>query len=243
MNSFDIIKNQLEPQLKSINITISEKQYSQIYKYYNMLVEWNKIMNLTAITDEIEFANKHIYDSVLIYQRFNLNEVESVIDIGTGAGLPGIPLKIIFPHLAMSLLDSLNKRINFLDEVCEELELDKIELIHGRAEDFGKKEEYREDYDLCVSRAVSQLNILSEYCLPFVKVGGNFIAYKSVDTDQEIENSKNAIQILGGEIEEITEIELIADKVTRRFVNIKKISMTPNKYPRKAGKPQKEPLI
>lgn len=242
MNSYELIRKQLEPQLKSINITISDKQYNQIYKYYDLLVEWNKVMNLTAITDEVSFANKHIFDSVLIYKSFDLNKVESVIDIGTGAGLPGIPLKIVFPHIEIALLDSLNKRIHFLNEVIEVLELDFVETIHGRAEDFGKREEYREVFDLCVSRAVSQLPILSEYCIPFVKVGGHFIAYKSIDTNEEIENSGNAINILGGKITDVNEIELVENEITRRFVTIEKINETPIKYPRKAGKPQKTPL-
>ena len=241
MNSYEIIRKHLEPQLKSIDIMMTDKQYDQVYKYYDLLVEWNKVMNLTAITDEKSFANKHIFDSVLICRDFDFNKIESVIDIGTGAGLPGIPLKIVFPHIEIALLDSLNKRINFLNEVIEVLELDFVETIHGRAEDFGKREEYREVFDLCVSRAVSQLPILSEYCIPFVKVGGHFIAYKSIDTNEEIEVSSSAIEILGGKLNNIIEIEL-ADEVIRRFVTIDKVKETPVKYPRKAGKPQKSPL-
>lgn len=242
MNSYDAIRKHLEPQLKSIDIELSEKQYKQIYKYYDLLLEWNKVMNLTAITDEISFANKHIFDSVLICKFFDFSKIESVMDIGTGAGLPGIPLKIVFPHIQIALLDSLNKRIHFLNEVIEVLELDFVETIHGRAEDFGKREEYREQFDLCVSRAVSQLPILSEYCIPFVKVGGKFIAYKSIDTNEEIENSSSAIEILGGKISDISEIELVENMITRRFVTIDKVEATPIKYPRKAGKPQKNPL-
>lgn len=242
MNSIERIKKELSGQFEKLNMEISEKQYNQIYKYYDLLVEWNKVMNLTAITDEEEFCSKHIMDSILAFKAFDFNTVESVIDIGTGAGLPGIPLKIVFPHLHMTLLDSLNKRINFLEEVAEELDLDHVELIHGRAEDFGQEEEYRETHDLCVSRAVSQLSILSEYCIPFVKVGGTFLAYKSVDTDSEIEDSKAAIELLGGQIKEITEFELIKNEVKRRFVRIEKVTQTPGKYPRKAGKPQKSPL-
>lgn len=242
MNSYEIIRNKLEPQLKSIDIVISDNQYNQIYKYYDLLIEWNKVMNLTAITDETSFASKHIFDSVLLYKSYDLNNIESVIDIGTGAGLPGIPLKIVFPHISIVLLDSLNKRINFLNEVIEVLELDEVETIHGRAEDFGKREEYREQFDLCVSRAVSQLNILSEYCIPFVKINGDFIAYKSIDTNDEIETSSNAIKTLGGEIKDIQEFDLVENKITRRFVIIHKNEETPIKYPRKAGKPQKSPL-
>lgn len=242
MNSYEIIRKQLEPQLDNIGINISDKQYKQIYQYYDLLLEWNKVMNLTTITDEISFANKHIFDSILICKSFDLNKVESVIDIGTGAGLPGIPLKIVFPHIQIALLDSLSKRIYFLNEVIEVLELDYVETIHGRAEDFGKREEYREQFDLCVSRAVSQLPILSEYCIPFVKVGGQFIAYKSIDTNEEIDNSSKAIEILGGNIQDISEIELVENMITRRFVRIDKVEPTPIKYPRKAGKPQKNPL-
>lgn len=242
MSNHNLIRRELEDKLLNINISLSEKQYKQIYKYYDLLVEWNKVMNLTAITDEVEFANKHIYDSVLIQQCFNMEHVTSVIDIGTGAGLPGIPLKIVFPHLKITLLDSLNKRINFLNRVVEELDLDDVETIHGRAEDFGKAEEYRELYDLCVSRAVSQLPVLSEYCIPFVKVEGHFVAYKSVATDEEIANGKKAIQVLGGHIEDVKEIKLLGEEVKRRFVIVKKDNNTPGKYPRKAGKPQKSPL-
>jgi 16S rRNA (guanine527-N7)-methyltransferase len=170
-------------------------------------------------------------------------DVTSVIDIGTGAGLPGIPLKILFPHIHITLLDSLNKRINFLNEVIEDLGLDYVETIHGRAEDFGKMEEYREAYDLCVSRAVSQLNILSEYCVPFVHTEGHFVAYKSHQTDEEIEAAKHAIEILGGEVVSVDDIMLNNEQqVVRRFVKVLKDSTTPSKYPRKAGKPQKSPL-
>ncbi len=171
MANYALIHDQLESQLKDIDIVISEKQYNQIYKYYDLLVEWNRVMNLTAITDEIEFANKHILDSIMIQKAFDMTKVNKVIDIGTGAGLPGIPLKIVFPHISITLLDSLNKRINFLNEVVDRLELKDVETIHGRAEDYGKDAEYRERYDLCVSRAVSQLPILSEYCIPFVSIG------------------------------------------------------------------------
>ncbi len=242
MDSKQIIRHSLEPQLNRIGITLEENQYNQIYKYYDLLMEWNKVMNLTAITDEIEFANKHIYDSVLVQSVFDMNQVNSIIDVGTGAGLPGIPLKIIFPHLRMTLLDSLNKRINFLNQVIQELNLDYMETVHGRAEDFGRDPAYRESFDCCVSRAVSDLSILSEYCIPFVHENGHFIAYKSADTDTEIEKARNPISILGGSIKGIEEVELQGQNVIRRFVLINKLSSTPSKYPRKAGKPQKSPL-
>lgn len=242
MSSHEIIRDHLETSLQRINITLSNDQYNQIYKYYDLLVEWNKVMNLTAITDEIEFANKHIYDSVLIHAVYDMKGVTSIMDVGTGAGLPGIPLKIVFPHLHITLLDSLSKRINFLNEVVDALGLDHVETIHGRAEDFGRSEAYREAYDVCVSRAVSQLPILSEYCLPFVHVEGQFVAYKSSGTDDEIESGRKAVEILGGFIESVEEVELQGESVIRRFIIIDKKNPTPSKYPRKAGKPQKSPL-
>lgn len=242
MANYALIHDQLESQLKDIDIVISEKQYNQIYKYYDLLVEWNRVMNLTAITDEIEFANKHILDSIMIQKAFDMTKVNKVIDIGTGAGLPGIPLKIVFPHISITLLDSLNKRINFLNEVVDRLELKDVETIHGRAEDYGKDAEYRERYDLCVSRAVSQLPILSEYCIPFVSIGGHFTAYKSITTDDEIESSNAAIEMLSGKLTHTIDIELGENDIMRRFVIIEKMDHTPGKYPRKAGKPQKKPL-
>jgi len=225
-----------------LEISVSEKQFIQIYKYYTKLVEWNKVMNLTAITDADDFLKKHIYDSLLITKCFSLSGENKLIDVGTGAGFPGIPLKIFFPDLKVTLLDSLNKRINFLNEVIGELGLTDIRAIHGRAEDFGKMEEYREAYDLCVSRAVSQLNILSEYCIPFVRLNGYFIAYKSTGTDKEIAESSYAIECLGGSLEQIKDYS-IENEMERRFVLINKVATTPEKYPRKAGKPQKSPLI
>lgn len=236
------LKELIKPEMVKLNIELSEKQYSQIYKYYNLLIEWNHVMNLTAITDETEFVTKHFVDSILLVEHYDFNSCDSLIDIGTGAGFPGIPLKIVFPHLKVTLLDSLNKRIHFLNEVIILLELENAETIHGRAEDYGKDDVYREQYDLCVSRAVSQLPVLSEYCMPFVKVQGSFIAYKSIDTDDEIANSYSAIEILGGSEPKIKESTLIENKVVRRFVFIEKKEITPIKYPRKAGIPQKRPL-
>ncbi len=242
MSNYSLIKKHLDIQLNKMDIKLEKYQYNQIYKYFDMLTSWNKVMNLTAITDEAEFAVKHIADSILIHKCYDMRDVTTVIDIGTGAGLPGIPLKIVFPHIHITLLDSLNKRINFLNEVIDELEFEDIETIHGRAEDYGKMEDYREYYDLCVSRAVSKLSILSEYCIPFVRVNGDFVAYKSAATDDEIETSRTAVEILGGKIKAIKEISLKDNDVKRRFVIIRKETLTPPKYPRKAGKPQKKPL-
>ena len=169
----------LEIKLKELNIQINEIQKKQFDTFYSMLVEWNKVMNLTGITEYEEVIEKHFVDSLSIVNIFDLSEINTVIDVGTGAGFPGIPLKIAFSHLKITLLDSLNKRINFLDSVIDELKLDGIYTIHGRAEDFAKKDDYRERYDLCVSRAVANLSTLSEYCLPYIRVGGMFISYKS----------------------------------------------------------------
>ncbi len=180
--------------LKSFGVELNEMQIKQFDKFYEMLVEKNKVMNLTGITEYEEVLEKHFLDSIAIYKEYKIGG--KLIDVGTGAGFPGIPLKIAFPDMEVVLLDSLNKRIKFLDEVIEELGLKKIETIHGRAEDFAVKTEYREHFDYCVSRAVANLSSLSEYCLPFVKVGGDFIPYKSGDIDIEVNNSKNAIKTL-----------------------------------------------
>ena len=208
-----------------------------------MLVETNKVMNLTAITEMEDVVAKHFLDSLaLIKVGENLNREISLIDVGTGAGFPGIPLKIAFPDLQVTLLDSLNKRVKFLNEVIEQLELRKISAIHGRAEDFGSNCDYREKYDYCVSRAVANLSTLSEYCLPFVKVGGRFFAYKSGEVEEEVNFATSAVQKLGGLITDIVKFSLIEAEAERSFVVIEKRSITAKRYPRKAGMPSKEPL-
>lgn len=232
----------LEIKLKELNIQINEIQKKQFDTFYSMLVEWNKVMNLTGITEYEEVIEKHFVDSLSIVNIFDLSEVNTVIDVGTGAGFPGIPLKIAFPHLKITLLDSLNKRIHFLDSVIDELKLDGIYTIHGRAEDFAKKDDYRERYDLCVSRAVANLSTLSEYCLPYIRVGGIFISYKSGDVDDEVLESKKAISILGGKLDNVVKFQLPGTDINRSFIKIKKIKNTGKKYPRKAGLPSKEPL-
>ena len=236
------IKNLLISKAKEIGVKVSPAQAEQFQIYLDLLLERNTVMNLTAITDPEEAVLKHFVDSLSIVKVNGFDNVTSIIDVGTGAGFPGIPLKIVFPEIKITLLDSLNKRIKFLNAVIDELELENIETIHGRAEDFSKKEDYREQYDLCVSRAVANLATLSEYCLPYVKVGGCFIPYKSGEIDEELNNSKKAVQILGGKIEEVVKFQLPDTDIGRSFVKIKKNKNTAKKYPRKAGLPAKEPL-
>ena len=232
-----------ENQLNQFDICLNEEQKMQFQKYFELLIEWNKVMNLTAITEREDVNEKHFVDSLAIAKDLDMNNVKQVIDIGTGAGFPGIPLKIAFPHLEIALLDSLQKRVKFLNEVIFKLQLKKICVFHGRAEDYARKEEHREKYDLCVSRAVANLASLSEYCIPYVKVDGKFVAYKSGMIDEEVEKSLRAIQILGGKVEKIEKFELPDSDIGRAFVYIKKVKNTSKKYPRKAGIPAKDPLL
>ncbi len=228
--------------LEKLNIHLNEKQVYQFMKYYEMLIETNKVMNLTAITDFDEVIDKHFVDSLALIQAIDLNKELKVIDVGTGAGFPGIPLKIAFPELDILLLDSLNKRIHFLNQVISELGLENIQTIHGRAEDFGKNPLYREKFDLCVSRAVANLSTLSEYCVPFVKVDGYFISYKSGKVQEELDASRHAVDILGGKVEKCLNYALADTDMERSLVVIHKLKPTKKAYPRKAGKPSKEPL-
>lgn len=236
------MNNVLTEKVKELSIVLNDKQIQQFEQYYNILVEWNKVMNLTAITEYEEVVEKHFLDSLTIVYAINMEKIETLIDVGTGAGFPGIPLKIAFPHLKVTLLDSLNKRIKFLNEVIDLLELDDIKAIHGRAEDYAKQAEYREQYDICVSRAVANLATLSEYCLPYVKVDGLFVPYKSGEIDEELKSSEKAVSILGGKVEEVVKFQLPGTDIGRSFVKIHKIKETKKKYPRKAGMPTKEPL-
>lgn len=236
------MSNVLTKKVKELSIVLNDKQIQQFEQYYNILVEWNKVMNLTAITEYEEVVEKHFLDSLTIVNAINMEKIETLIDVGTGAGFPGIPLKIAFPHLKVTLLDSLNKRIKFLNEVINLLELDDIKAIHGRAEDYAKQAEYREQYDICVSRAVANLATLSEYCLPYVKVDGLFVPYKSGEIDEELKSSEKAVSILGGKVEEVVKFQLPGTDIGRSFVKIHKIKETKKKYPRKAGMPTKEPL-
>lgn len=242
---YDVMKdkNIFQQLLTQWNISLQQEQIDQFIKYYEMLVEWNQVMNLTAITEYEEVLKKHFIDSLSLIKVAELESEYKILDLGTGAGFPGIPLKIAFPSLKIVLLDSLNKRVKFLNAVIEELNLKNIEAIHGRAEDFGKKEEYREQFDYCVSRAVANLAVLSEYCMPYVKVGGNFVPYKSGAIEEELNSSKKAIQILGGKIKKVETFLLPDSDIERSLICIEKIKSTPKKYPRSAGKPSKEPLL
>lgn len=240
----DKFKYLMKQGLEAYSISLSENQMNRFYEYYQMLLQWNKVMNLTAITELEEVVTKHFVDSLSLVEVIDRNQLDGIymLDLGTGAGFPGIPLKIAFPHIRVVLMDSLNKRINFLMEVINKLDLFDIRGIHGRAEDYGKKEEYRESFDLCVSRAVANLSTLSEYCIPFVKTGGYFVSYKSGDVKVETEQAKGALKLLGGRVDKVKEFLLPGSDMGRSLIKIKKIESTPKKYPRKAGIPGKEPL-
>lgn len=235
-------KTFLEESFRKLGIELKDEQTEQFLMYYRLLTEKNKVMNLTAITDYQEVVLKHFVDSVSLVKVIDLHKINSLIDVGTGAGFPGIPLKIVFPHLQVVLLDSLNKRVHFLNELIDEIRFENISAIHARAEDAAKNNVYREQFDICVSRAVANLSSLSEYCLPFVKKGGYFVSYKSTNIDMEIENAKKALFLLGGALKEKRTFCLPDTDIGRSFLIIQKEKTTPRKYPRKAGLPSKEPL-
>lgn len=233
---------QFKKDLKQLNVTLSDFQVEQFMVYYEMLAEWNQVMNLTAITEYNAVLKKHFIDSLSLCKAYDTSKNISCIDVGTGAGFPGLALKIAYPKMKVTLLDSLQKRIQFLDAVIQKLELTGIETIHGRAEDYAKPGMLREKFDLSVSRAVANLSTLSEYCLPFVKKGGYFISYKSEKIAEEMEAAENAISVLGGEVKDQIEFMLPDSDIYRNLFVIIKKKDTPKKYPRKAGLPSKEPL-
>lgn len=228
--------------IKEFELSLSDTQVQQFMMYYELLIEQNKVMNLTAITAFDEVCIKHFLDSISLCKAIDCTQEYTVIDIGTGAGFPGIPLKIVFPNLKITLLDSLGKRVKFLDEVIAHLGLYDIQTIHGRAEDFAKPDVLREQFDICVSRAVANLSTLSEYCIPYVKEGGYFVSYKSEKLSEEVSAAKKAIEILGGKVVTQHEFLLPNSDIYRTLLKIQKIAPTPKKYPRKAGLPSKDPL-
>ena len=232
----------LKAALNKLSIEYDDKAIEKVDTFYEMLIEKNKVMNLTSITDHDDFITKHIIDSLLPACHISFNDRQAVIDVGTGAGFPGIPLKIFFPDLNITLLDSLNKRLLFLNDVIKELDLNDIKTVHGRAEDIAKNSEYREKYDTGVSRAVAGMSSLSELCIPFIKKDGKFVFYKSKESENEINESVEAVKILGGKIQNIFNVDLYGTDIVRKIVVVKKIKNTPNKYPRKAGTPLRDPL-
>lgn len=236
-------KNYLIEGSKILDFEISSQKAEKMFEFYELLIEKNKVMNLTSITDLKEITYKHFIDSLSLIKKVDNLKTKNykIADLGTGAGFPGIPLAIVFSHLKLTLIDSLNKRINFIKDVCEDLEIKNINAIHTRAEDIARDTDYREKFDICVSRAVANLSTLSEYCLPLVKLGGSFISYKSKGADVEISEAGKAVKILGGSIVGYEAFEL-GEYGERILVEIKKINITPKKYPRKAGLPSKEPI-
>lgn len=226
---------------EQIDITFEKSQIEQFYKYMNLLIEWNEKINLTAIIEPEEIILKHFIDSLTICKYIENNA--TLADVGTGAGFPGIPLKIYRPDIKITLVDSLNKRINFLNEVINNLELKNIVTIHSRVEDFGKNKNYREKYDYVTARAVANLNTLSEYLVPIVKVNGKTICMKGNDVQDEVDNAKHAIKILGGTVEKVDYFKLPNSDISRNIIVVKKVNNTPARFPRKAGMPSKEPLV
>lgn len=224
-------------------LQFDEDKYKMFMLYKDLLKEWNEKINLTAIIEDEEIITKHFIDCIKAFEFLPLKEAKNIIDIGTGAGFPGIPIKIMKPDMKVVLLDSLKKRVTYLQEVCCQLKLQNIEQIHGRAEDFGKLPEYRERFDITISRAVANLTVLSELCIPFTKIGGYFVSLKGPSVDDEIRTSKNAINILGGKLEDVIKINIEGTDLKHNLVIIKKVKSTPKQYPRKAGTAAKKPLV
>ena len=229
--------------LKAMQIPFNEAQVKKLYAYMQGILEWNEKINLTAIKEEDDFIKKHYIDSFFLYKHIYAEKPNKIIDVGTGGGFPGIPLAIICPDIAFTLMDSLKKRLNVIDTLCKELEIKNVKTLHGRAEDLGRITEYRENFDICVSRAVANLSTLSEYCLPFVKVGGKFIAMKGPELENEIFEGKKAIKILGGSIDgEFNTQDTCFKEYDHRILVVEKNQKTQNFFPRRAGTPSKEPL-
>ncbi|TWI59600.1 16S rRNA (guanine(527)-N(7))-methyltransferase RsmG [Halalkalibacter nanhaiisediminis] len=235
-------KKQFIPLLKERGITLTEKQEQQFDTYYRILVEWNEKMNLTAITDEDEVYLKHFYDSLSASFYYDFQPGQRLIDVGAGAGFPSIPLKILFPELHVSIVDSLNKRITFLEHLATELGLEGVSFYHDRAETFGQNVQHRQQYDIVTARAVARMSVLAELCLPLAKINGDFIAMKGAGTSDELNDAQKAIALLGGSIILDEAFTLPIEKSERHIVHIRKVKATPKKYPRKPGTPNKTPL-
>lgn len=238
MQYFDIMKTECN----SIGLDFDENKYQSFIKYKDLIKEWNTKVNLTAITDDKEIITKHFIDCIKSFQLDFLKDSRKIIDVGTGGGFPGIPIKIMNEEADVTLLDSLQKRINFLDEVIKELHLKNIKTMHGRAEDFGVDLNYREKFDVAISRAVANMTALSEFCIPFVKLNGYFVALKGPSVENELQDAKKAIDILGGKIEDIIEVKLEENEFKHNLVIIKKVRKTPKGYPRRAGLATKKPI-
>ena len=238
MKYFDMLKEACENE----GLTFDDKMYNNFIEYKGLIKEWNEKINLTAITEDEEIIKKHFIDSIKVFKCPYVKEAKNIIDIGTGGGFPGIPMKIVKSDCSMVLLDSLNKRINFLNEVIDKLDLNDIKTIHGRAEDFAQRTEYRENFDLAVSRAVANLTVLLELCLPYVKVGGYFVALKGPSIEEEIKDATVALRVLGGSIKEIIEVDIAGSDLKHNLLVVKKTKETPKKYPRKAGTANKSPI-
>ncbi|WP_040191103.1 16S rRNA (guanine(527)-N(7))-methyltransferase RsmG [Clostridium culturomicium] len=238
MEYFDMLNEACQ----SMGLSFDEEKYNKFIKYKDLIKEWNQKINLTAITDDEEIIKKHFIDSIKVFNCDYVKNAKSIIDIGTGGGFPGIPMRIVKEDSKMVLLDSLNKRINFLNEVINDLNLSNIKTIHGRAEDFAQTAEYRQRFDLAVSRAVANLTVLLEFCLPYVKVGGYFVALKGPAIEEEIKAAEGALKALGGKIEKIIEVDIEGSDLKHNLLVVKKIKDTPKKYPRKAGMVTKNPI-
>lgn len=228
--------------LKEKGVQLSDKQLSQFERYYELLVEWNEKMNLTAITEKEEVYLKHFYDSVTAGFYFDFNQTISVCDVGAGAGFPAIPLKIVYPDIQLTVVDSLNKRIGFLQHVTDELGLENVSLHHDRAETFAQRPEFRQNFDLVMARAVARLSVLSELCLPLVKIGGHFLGMKGANLPEEVKEGEKAVKLLGGKIKDVHSFLLPIEESDRNIVIIEKVKDTPKKFPRKPGTPNKSPI-
>ena len=238
-----MFKEELTKAAAEYGISLNDTQMEQYNRYFELLVEWNEKINLTAITEPKEVAIKHMIDSITAYDENLFKDGTTVIDVGTGAGFPGLPLKIFCPEIKLTLMDSLNKRIKFLQTVVEELGLKDVECVHARAEEGARNKKYRESFDIAVSRAVARLPILCEYCLPFVKKGGHFIALKGMQYHDEAEEAAKAIKVMGGSKTEIRPVKLPELDDKRAVITITKTMPTPKAYPRKAGTPTKNPIV